>query len=300
MNRRLRAVIGGAAALGVLLTAGCTQARTDFQQQAIRYSGGATQGEIFKKCQKDADVEWGSPGDVIYYYPSGQRTFTFTDDEKAQRETPPLLVSTKDKQEMTVRGFITFQLTNDCKKLQGFHELVGKRMEANFEEGKFEDAGWSAFLAQYFTVPVNSIADSIGLQYNWPELYSDSSIQVKFENGMKDKLADAINAKIGEGVITINAVDIQRPEPSQKLKDALERGEQAKADGKAQEDAVKAQQAVQDQEKILATKKAQTAKECLKVYSGEQCVILELAKDGKIPYYLIPSGGSVVIQPKTE
>lgn len=285
------------AALGTVVFAGCSEARTDFQQQAIRYSGGATQAEVWKSCQKDAKVSHGGIGDVIYYYPSGQRTFTFTDDEKAQRETGPLLVSTKDKQEMTVRGFITFQLTTDCAKLKAFHELVGKRLQADFEQGRFEDPGWSAFLAQYFTVPVNSIADSIGLRYNWSQLYLDSMIQLEFEKGMKDNLAGAINNKLGEGVITINAVDIQRPEPSQKLKDALERGEQAKADGQAEIEKVKAQQSVQEQEKILAEKQAQVAQQCQKAYTKEQCLVLELAKDGKIPFYPVPSGGSIIVQP---
>jgi regulator of protease activity HflC (stomatin/prohibitin superfamily) len=293
-----RLIVTTAAIATVVAGAGCSESLTDFQQQAIRYSGGTTQAEIFKNCQKDAKREWGDPGDVIYYYPSGQRTFTFTDDEKAARETGPLLVSTKDKQEMTVKGFITFQLTNDCKKLQGFHELIGKRLQADFEEGKFEDPGWSAFLAQYMTVPVNSIADSIGLQYNWGELYSDASIQVKFEQGMKDKLAGAINDKIGEGVITINAVDIQRPEPSQKLRDALQQAEQAKADGNARSAKVEADKKVQEQETQLAVEKAKTAAQCQKAYTREQCLILELAADGKIPFYPIPSGGSVIVQPR--
>jgi hypothetical protein len=296
---KVRGLLVTTAALATIATvAGCSEARTDFQQQAIRYSGGATQAEVFKSCQKDAAVNYGSPGDVIYYYPSGQRTFTFTDDAKAQRETGPLLVSTKDKQEMTVRGFITFQLTTDCHKLQKFHELIGKRMQADFKQGRFEDPGWSAFLAQYFTVPVNSIADTIGLQYNWRELYSDAKTQIAFEMGMKDKLANAINDKLGAGVITINAVDVERPEPSEKLKTALEQAEQAKADGDARAAKVKADQEVQKQETLLAAEKVRTAKKCQEAYTPEQCVILELADDGKIPFYPIPSGGSVIVQPR--
>jgi hypothetical protein len=298
MNRGLRAVLAGAAALAVLASAGCSKAVTDSQQQAIRYTGGAVNSaENFKTCQSGPKQEYGSWGDNVYYYPAGQRTFAFTDDEKAFPETGPLGVATKDKQEMKVRGLITFHLTTNCDILKRFHENIGKTKEADFVKGSFSDDGWSELLSLYFTAPINSIADTIGLGYTWTEMYSNSEIQTKFEDGIKDKLGAAINAKLGEDVITIDAVDVQRPEPSDKLKALMQQTEETKTEQANEKQRLLGLQDNETQAKELAKRKADTAQQCLTAYTKEQCMILELAKDGKIPFYPIPSGGSVNVTP---
>ena len=290
------AAVALAAALTVGAT-GCSPARTDATQQAIRYAGGSLDVETFKSCQPDPDLDYGDPGDQVYYYPSAQRTFSFTDDPNARTETGPLSVTTADSQQVIVRGFVTFTLTKECQNLRAFHERIGKRMNASFPEGEQEDddGGWNAFLAQYFTNPVNAIADSTGVKYPWRKLYTDPALTTAFEQAVKDQLAAEINRQIGEGVITINGVDIQRPEPTAELLDSLRKGEQAKADGDARVAAVEADRRVAQEQTKLAQEQARTAAQWKAVYTTQQCMVLDLAKQDQLKNYN-PSGRLVVQQ----
>lgn len=293
--RRTAAVLAAAAL--VAGAAACSPARTDATQQAIRYAGGSLDVETFKSCQSEPALDYGDPGDRVYYYPSAQRTFSFTDDPNARAETGPLSVTTADSQQVIVRGFVTFTMTKDCPNLQAFHERIGKRMDASFPEGAQEDddGGWNAFLAQYFTNPVNAIADSNGVRYPWRKLYTDPAITTAFEQTVKDQLAAEINRQIGEGVITINGVDIQRPEPTAELLDALRKGEQAKADGDARVASVEADRRVAQEQTKLAQEQARTATQCKTVYTPEQCMLLDLAKQDQLKNYN-PNGRLVLQQ----
>jgi len=72
-------------------------------------------------------------------------------------------------------------------------------MDASFPEGAQEDddGGWNAFLAQYFTNPVNAIADLTGVKYPWRKLYTDPAVTTAIEASVKDQLAAEINRQIG-------------------------------------------------------------------------------------------------------
>lgn len=293
IKRILVALVAAVALVGITA---CSPGVTDATQQAIRYSGGELDVEKFKGCQTGPTREYGDPGDKVYYYPAAQRTFTFSDDPVAKPEAGPLIVPTKDNQQMTVRGFATFQLTTDCGKLQKFHELVGKRMSADFPEGAQEDndGGWNRFLAQYFSNPVNAIADATAVQYTWRDLYYSTTKAKEFEQTVQEKLAAEINSKIGDGVIIINAVDIQRPEPAQELLVAAQAAEKAKAEGDARVAKAEADKRVAEAETKLATQQAKTQAQCRTVHTSEECMILELAEKDQLKN--LPGNGITIRQ----
>jgi regulator of protease activity HflC (stomatin/prohibitin superfamily) len=296
--RRLAAV---AALPLVLALAACSQATTDSTQQAIRYAGGSLDAETFKSCQSGPAIHYGDPGDKLYYYPAAQRTYSFDDAPGAKVESGPIAVTTKDAQEVTVRGYVTFQLTSDCDKLRKFHELIGKRMGADFEQGAQEDTGWSAFLAQYFGLPINAIMDNVGVGYTWRELYqnsnaTDKNIQATFQDRVKNDLGAAINANIGEGVIVVNGVDIQRPEPAQALRDSLQQTEKANADAQARIAQANADKSVADKQEEVAAARAKSDKICRENYTGEQCTVQKLAEEDQLKNYR--PGGNLQVEQK--
>lgn len=296
MKGKSIAALAAVAALGLT---GCSGAATGTEFQAIRYSGGALDIEKFKECHPQSVREYGSWGDNVYYYPANQRTFAFTDDPNAKPETGPIAVTTKDSQQVTVRGFITFQLTQDCKLLQQFHERIGKRYDAHFEEaGGDQDEGWSRFLADYFTVPVNTIMDAAGLESTWRELYTNKERQAAFETSVKNRLAAEIGIQAGDGVIEVLNISIQRPEPDRALIDALAKVEQARADGAAKVERVNAEKAVATAEKQLQEERAAAMRECRRVLSEAGCITLKLAENDKIQFWPVPNGGNLNVTPK--
>lgn len=296
----VRKILAVGSAVVMLLAAGCAASRTDTNLQSIRYSGGELQAEKFKQCHKDPALEYGDWGDHVYYYPAGQRTFTFGDDPKASNDTGPLSVNTSNQQPVIVRGFITFELSNDCGVLQPFHERIGKKYGADFTEGATEDEGWSNFLADYMTVPVNSIADASGLKNTWQKLYADPKVQADFETAMKTDLPDEVNKQIGVPAIKIIDVSIQKPELNPELLKSVQATEQTKAAAAAKQAEIDGEIETEKKRKDLAIQKAATARECQKVYDPEQCLILDLAAEGDIPFYPIPPGGSVNVTPGGE
>lgn len=286
-KRLTRALAAGGVALGLLAAAGCSEARTDTTQQAIRYESGISRPEVFKECQSVPDVTYGGANDYVYYYPLAQRTFAFTDDDNAKPDTGPISVTTKNGQEVIVRGLVTFTLTSDCGKLQLFHERIGKRERADFPAGAQEDddGGWPSFLGKYFTNPLNLVMDTAGSEWDWQELYDDETIQPKFEKKVFDLLAAEINSKIGEGVIIVNAVDIQRPQPAGALIEGRQKKEAAKVEGDAAVERVAQQRRLQAEQLKLARDQKRVADECLKTYSEQTCFLRELAAADKLKDY---------------
>lgn len=297
MNRLVKGlVVAAAAAVFAVTGSGCgTVVKTGQDQQALWYEDGELSAQKFQGCVTPSLRERKGLGDRMYYYPAGLRTFSFTGREGS--EAGPVSVKTKDSQEMNVVGFITFTLTSDCNKLREFHEKIGLKYGAFFEEGATESKGWSNFLNDYMAVPLNSVMDKAGLQNTWRNLYSDPSAVVKFEQNVQENIGAEVAAALGDdGFINVQTVNIETPQPSQELLDSLKKVEQAKADAQAETERANAQKTSQTAKNQLAAEKYKGVEECRKVYSEQSCLTLDLADRDKIQFY--PQGSSVIVQPK--
>lgn len=274
------------AVLAVLLgTSACGEVvKTGQDTQALWYEDGEFSAQKFQGCESKASRDRKGLGDQFYYYPVGQRTFSFTGREGA--EVDPITIKTKDSQQMTVLGFITFELTTDCETLRTFHEEIGLKYGAYFAEGRSDSSGWNAFLNDYLAVPLNSVMDKAGLQQNWRTLYSDSTAVATFETYVQENIGAEVQAAIGNpNFMKVKTVSIETPQPSKALLDSLEKVEQAKAD-----------KSVQEQKNEVAKSKYAGFAACRKVMSEQSCLISQLAEEGKVPFYPIPPGGDINVQ----
>lgn len=266
-----------AAAAAVILT-GCSTVSTDPDQQALHYDDGMFSSTEFENCVKPSNRNWDGPGDNHYTYPAGQRTFSFTG--RKGSESDAITIKTSDAQELSVKGFVTFELTEDCEALRKFHESVGSKYKA------YETDGWREFLGDYVAVPLNSSMDKAALQFEWRTLYSSNAALTEFEAAVKDSLPDEVQAALGEEFLTIKAVSIETPVPSEALREGLE----------AKEAAILENDAQKERNATLRTQ-YDSFRDCKQVLSEESCLILKLAEQGSIPLYPIPAGGGINVAP---
>lgn len=288
------------AAFGVLIGASaCGEVvKTGQATQAVWYQDGSFQSQTFKGCVKNAQRDRKGIGDRFYYYPVGQRTYSFTGLPGSERG--PITITTHDSQQMTVAGFITFTLTQDCATLRKFHEQIGLKYGAYFTEGENDSAGWSKFLNDYIDVPLNTVMSNAGLDENWQDLYSSATTLKRFDDEVTQNIDSQINSAIGiPDVIRVNDVNTQKPQPSKELLATIQQVQQAKAQGAADRAKVDQERQTQAEKTKLEKDKILTRKQCLLVYSEEHCFYIELQSGPNPPsLYPVPNGSSVIVSPK--
>lgn len=231
-----------------LTATGCSQVSTGPDQVALHYEGGSYSSKKFVDCIPVSKREWNGPGDAHYTYPANQRVFDFTgaDGSDAGRIT----VATKDSIQMSVPGLVRFTLNTDCDALREFHEKIGNREAAYFEDAAKPSDGWRRVLEQFIGRQIDATLDREALAYNWREIYTDPAAKERLDKVVAENLQKLVNANT-EGdtqFFNILSVQLQKPEPPEELLAALA-SEQTKI---AQANAAKAEAEAQ-----IATAQAQ-------------------------------------------
>lgn len=280
MNKMKRVAVALAGVVAVMTMSACSGVNTQPDEVALHYKGGSLSSAEFVDCVDSSKREWNGPGDNHYTYPKGQRTFSFTG--RSGSEIDPVPVVTNDSQELEVPGFVTFTLNTDCKTLREFHERIG------IKYGAYESDGWNAFLNDYLAVPLKASMNKASLDADWRTLYSDAEAQRAFEDYVKENLPGEVSKALGNDFIQINEVSIEKPKPSKGLRDGLAAKEEAKLQDEAQK-----------QKNVVAASKYDSMKECRSSGLSENaCITIYLADQGKVPFYPLPQGSDVVVNPR--
>lgn len=301
-------------ALAMVLGLGaCSTVNTSPDAVALHYSGGAFQSQQFVACVPASTRQINGPGEHYYYYPVGQRTFSFTGRDNGG-ETEPIMTNTKDSQQVAVSGFVTFELTvdigkneetgrMDCPQLREFHERIGYKAKAYFEgnpdlgelgmEGSekgrtaADNAEWRDFLNQYLKTPLDMVMDDEGQKHGWRDLFQNQEAQTEFKDGVASALPLAVNMALGSSeFFTVRNVTISTPRPDQSLLDALKDTEVAKEENNAQV----------ERNKVAKTKYSSMSECKAEGLSENTCLTIKLGEEGSIPIYIIPEGQSVQVQ----
>jgi hypothetical protein len=181
-------------------------------------------------------------------------------------------------------------LNTDCETLRKFHELIGLKYKAYFDDAGMDtgtSAGWLKLLNDYLAVPLNSVMDRAGLQTGWRTLYTSSDAINTFEDYVVKNLPAEVDKAIGTpGLITVKQVNIETPQPPAELLQALKANEVAKAENDAQK-----------QRNEVARTKYQSLADCRASGLTENaCVLLKLAEDGKISILPVGPGGIIALE----
>lgn len=237
MKTRTTGVLVGIGLIGLMT--GCTVADPDTSQVAIHYTGGPFSSQNFDYCVAPGVREAGGTSDYDYYYPNGQRTYTFSDAPGS--DASPIRVSTANQTELIVRGTVAFTLNTDCAtytdssgkewkggKLQRFHDTIGRHKGAFANEGgEAQPQGWKDVLAQYVGGPAEKAMDNAGLGFQWQQLYSDADAKSKWEQRVLEELPKLIIAQAGADHFIINNIQLQKPDVPDSLRAELESAQAA-------------------------------------------------------------------------
>ncbi|MDX6741198.1 SPFH domain-containing protein [Actinocorallia sp. A-T 12471] len=276
-----------AVAVLVLLTglsAGCSVSVAP-DHKGIEYNAGPFSSTKFDACGNGRI--WHGPGDQVFTYPIGQRTYKFGDGG----DTDALKVVSRDDLELTVEGVATFSLNDDCATLRKFHEEIGLKYEA------YEEEGWGKMLRTYIGAPLDRALDEVSKKYPWQDLYSDPDTKRKWESEVGAAVAAQVNATAGDNFFcapTYNGtgecgaflLTLQQPVPPDNVRAALAAAQQAIEDNNTQE----------NRNKQIRTE-IQALKELVKVLGPNGAVLYQAIKDGKITVVPVPQGGNLNITP---
>lgn len=277
------------------LAAGCSIANTTAADVALQYEGGPFDSKAYYSCIPSATREINDAGDSHYYYPAGQRDFTFGN--TAGTDSAALTSTTKDSQEISVSGTIKFTLNTSCTQftdpsgkvwpggvLQFFHELIGMKYQAgNTEGGEPTNAGWTRLVRNYIGAALDRATDNEALNYDWQRLYSDTATKAKWEKDVLGQLPAVLKALTqGVNVFKINAVLLQKPGISPRLADGLTEKQAAQLRADAVE--VDKQAAVNFPGGIAGYQSYQ-----------QQQAVNEAIKAGKVTVLPVPQGSPVIV-----
>jgi hypothetical protein len=272
-------------ALALVLATGCS-ASLGPDQAGVEFNGGAIQSKNFDNCVKPGDREYHGPGDTIYVYPAGQRSYEFSDNT-ASRETKMLSVVSRDLLPMDVAGVATFSLNTDCKTLQQFHERIGIKYEA------WTDTGWLDLLGTYLQQPLDRTMDEVAKQYTWKELYSNPAVKDKWETQVGEKVVTQVNtvaggqffcspSYTGNGKCGAFSLTLQQPQPPLPVRNALAATQEAAE-----------QAATQRNQNLRVQTELESLRDLVKVLGRREAILYKAIQDGKIKVIPLPSGGSL-------
>jgi len=249
-------------AVGALTLAACASVSTPPDMVALQYQGGATQSKTLKQCVPVAtnhrEISW---GDEFYQYPASQRYYEARGDGNGA-DGAAITFVTKDGIEMRVDALANFNLNVDCATLQKFHERIGSREKAYFDDPTVIPEGWSHVLDVYVGGPLNTAVDRAGQDYTYSALYNDNATKAKWEAQVLEMLPGLVDRQTdGDEQFFQNwSITLQKPEPPKEIKDALvaqqaavQKAKAAQAEAEAQKAATEAQVIVEEAEARKAT-----------------------------------------------
>jgi hypothetical protein len=275
---------------------GCSIANPNSSEVALQYGGGPFDSRKFVECETQRDVS--DVADDHYYYPTGQRDFTFSNGEGA--DSAVLTSTTKDFQEISVSGTVKFALNTSCAPfkdstgkewpgghLQMFHELIASKYgAAPTDGGEDMKEGWDRLLRAYLGASVDRAADNEALKYGWQELYSNPESKAQWEKDVLAQIPVILKTlTAGEDFFSVSGIVLQKPGISPALQSGLTDKQAAELRNQAAE--VDKQAAVNFPGGLTG----------YQAYQQQQAVN-EAIKSGKVQVIPIPQGSPVIVQPK--
>jgi hypothetical protein len=274
----------------IILFSGASFADTQPDTVAVHQNGSVlipTDRTLAEDCVGPSANRYLGLGDEAFYYPAGQRTYSFSSDKGADH--PPFEIATSDNQRMTVSGVLTFFLNTDCTILNKFHTEVGRKNWAGqpafiAQEGA-PFTGWNAMLDVVLGQPLQVSLGANSQQYKTLDLYKSNTVRTKLEKAVVEALPMAVTKMTGGEYFTRYTLTIQRPLPQKGTVEALER----ESNAAAQRNAV-------IRENETAKEQYRTIIECMRMgISEEKCILVYGINSGKVQ--ILPYGTPV--QPAT-
>lgn len=295
-NRFRTAFLALMALVAMVALSACSSVSTDSDLAALHYKGGSFSATKFADCVEPSTKDYNGPGDKYYLYPNSQRDFDATGGEGS--DSGPITVASADNAELKIPVTLNFDLKNDCKSLQKFHENLGNRFHAYWDNGQASDdipAGWRVVLNKVMAKPLDATLDRIAQKYPWRSVWNDPKVKVEMESELTANIETLVNRKAGGEYFENFSVLIQKPEPvNEGLKAAIADEQINVAKARASEAQAKAD--VLTAEAQVAVAKAQAEKRRAEIAgfgSVDAYLKAQAIAAGINPYQ--PSGSGVLV-----
>ncbi|MDR7325495.1 MULTISPECIES: SPFH domain-containing protein [Catenuloplanes] len=291
MRRTVAVVL--AAAVTMPMLAGCSTVSTESDQVALHYNAGSFSSTTYQECVTQNNRTWDGLGEKYYKYPAGQRNFDFMGGDDA--ESNPFTVVSKDNQELTVSGGLTFHLDTSCDPdggmLREFHEEIGLKFQPTMDDDGQTTDRWLEMLRFYIGQPLNKALATEAQKYDWLALYNDPATRAQFEAAINTNLGNAVMATTGgKAYFTQFNLTLQKPAPRKELVDGLA----------AVQVAITERQAIKEQNATVDEKLKQIEKlvevlgpDGYVLYDAMQRCLTGEAPKGCPQFLALPQGGSV-------
>lgn len=287
--------------MGALVLTGCSSVNTQPDTVALQYGGGLADAS-FKGCTPASTHSYSGPGDVYYYYPYGQRTYTFDDGG----ESGPISVVTKDNVTMTLPGAVTFKLNTEikdgtCPVLKAFHENIGIKYSAYFNDGEGtngEDSGWVTMLKTYVGNQINRAANDAAKGFTSTQLYSDAKSKKEFEQAITEDIPALVRQFSGGDYFVDWTIVLKQIQPPQAIVDAYNNQQAAVAAAAAAKQAADAQVAVENAKALQTEAQAKSIRTLVELLGVQGYIQYKAIEEGKVTVLPVPQGSSVIVNPK--
>jgi hypothetical protein len=310
MKRIMKAVLVPAAAVAVMFgTGACSIPSTTSDQILVHKGGGPFDDQGDRGCIQPATRSVEDANDNYFSYPANQRTYNFNSTSNA--DGPPITVVSKDGQTLSISGTLSFNLNPDCKTLHAFHDKVGNREHAYFEDPAVTPEGWLKVLNTYMRPALDGTLDRTAKQYDWRQLYSDVTIKDKMNEDVNSQILRLVNDRFeGNEQFFINFSSlILQPQADAELVASVKANEvskaqaqatetKAKADAAAAEAGSRAQVSQKKAELTVAQIEAQIKEAEIKAYGGIKDYNNNLAIQKGLNPFQPTYGGSVLTPAK--
>lgn len=235
MNKSLKV-----AALGIVAAVSLSAcAYSGSSEVGLQYAGGIGESRTFVECLKSNSQIGVGPSDPVYFYPTGTRDFNFSREEG--RDSDPLTTTTKGTDantpgiELTVLGQVKFSVTDDCAKLRAFHESIGAAKHVPSEQSGVLGDGWRDFILNNIKVATDRSIDNESPNYTPSELYNQPDKRAAWEKAVGESLKTELKGLVGDGVVTVDKVTLQKPDLPDAVKNGIVAQEEARVRQQAAE-----------------------------------------------------------------
>jgi hypothetical protein len=173
MNTRTRRLTLGLAVLAIVLTA-CSVEKVDEAHVGVGYTDGPIEGKHW-----DGVLEPGSErtvvNDHVYMLPATQRSYIVSESETGDRATGDVLnVTARGGSQLKVELEVRFFLNTRERTLKPFFLEVCQKYDC------WTDSGWDEMLDENFRIPMEAVANTVGLEFRPEDLRYDTATRRQF------------------------------------------------------------------------------------------------------------------------
>ncbi|MFZ6004072.1 MAG: SPFH domain-containing protein [Actinomycetota bacterium] len=268
--------------------------KTPRNMVGISYGGGPVESAHFQRIvQPGSGLFFNGAFDPLYLYPADTQTYIVSKvaGEGAVKQADSIISPSRDRVQIEYQVAVYFKLNTD--RLRAFHEELGLQYSA------YEASGWDRLIQDTFRQQIENALQEDTRKYDVADIYGNADDLTTIQTNVEKKVSDRLIAALGQPFFCGPTYAPGKPcgPPTFVIKkiDIPEDVAQAFQDNRTSQIEVLTSQ--NQIEQRAAEAKAIEALNAGLAQAGMPYVLLRAIESGKITFWVLPSDGSVDLQP---